>query len=542
MPVESENKPCLVKTARGFSVNYKNHFLYSKYNPERNILSIIEKMQILPGTIILCFSPVLKYGLEALAKKLPENCLMLGIEADFELHKLAEEESKALECRKNNVYTLIPQEELFTLPQKLEKSGKNGKFRRVIYIEFSGGFYLNQEFYIRLFEACRNSVSQFWKNHVTLVKFGRKYCANIFRNLNLIPKSIERIITSKKIVVVGAGESSVETLKKIGGHRDDFFILAVDAALKTLKALKIKADAAVCEEAQSIIARAFTGCCNNFDYLFVSTTATNTVARINPKKNIFYTPLFTDTGFLRKLEKYGILSSVQEPLGSVGLTATKIALSIRKDENVPVFVTGLDFSYSTGKTHATNSFHDNARRTLSTKIKSFENFSASFGNDSIKICGKDGKTVITTTALSGYAKLFIYKFAGTKNLFDAGKTGIKLGLPQKQPDENTENSTQIKKLTEEFLYAEKDKEISTKIKNWLKTEKEALNELKSIFTGKIQLSEKEQNERILELLMNREYLFIHFPDSYKLDFSQSFLNRIRIEIDYFLKIIAHQIL
>lgn len=542
MPVESENKPCLVKTERGFSVNYKNHLLYSKYNPERNILSIIEKMQILPGTIVLCFSPVLKYGLEQIAKKLPENCIMLGIEADIELYKLAEENAKELECRKNNIYTLIPQENLLTLPQKLEESGKTGKFRRVIYIEFSGGFCLNQEFYIRLFEACRNSVSQFWKNHVTLVKFGRKYCANIFRNLNLIPKSIEKIRTSKKIVVVGAGESSVETLKKINGHRNDFFILAVDAALKTLKALKIKADAAVCEEAQSIIARAFTGCCDNFDYLFVSTTATNTIARIIPEKNIFYTPLFAETGFLRKLEEIGILSYVQEPLGSVGLTATQIALSIRKDENIPVFVTGLDFSYSTGKTHATNSFHDNARRASSTKIKSFENFSASFGNDSIKICGKDGNNVITTTALSGYAKLFSYKFVGTKNLFDAGRTGIKLGLPQKQPDESAENPTQTKKLTEDFSYTEKDREISDKIRNWLKNERNALNELKSIFTGKIQLSEKERNERIVELLKNREYLFLHFPDSYRLDFSQSFLNRIRVEIDYFLKIIAHQIL
>jgi len=92
--LESENKPCLVRTAQGFSVSYKNLFLYSKYNPARNILSIIEKMEILPGTIVLCFSPVLNYGLEPLAEKLPENCIMFGIEADSELHKLSESESE----------------------------------------------------------------------------------------------------------------------------------------------------------------------------------------------------------------------------------------------------------------------------------------------------------------------------------------------------------------------------------------------------------------------------------------------------------------
>ncbi len=315
----------------------------------------------------------------------------------------------------------------------------------------------------------------------------------------------------------------------------------MDAALKTLKALKITPDAAVCEEAQSIIAKAFTGCKQDFRYFFVSTTATNTAARINPEKNIFYTPLFTDAAFLKKLEGEGILNSVQPPLGSVGLSATQIALNIRKDENIPVFVTGLDFSYSIGKTHATNSFHDSARRATSSKIKSFENFNAAFGNDSTKFYGKDGNIAITTTALSGYAKLFSYKFSGTKNLFDAGKNGINLELPKKQPEENIIDLTQKKKQTEEISYT-KTNELNAKIQKWLKTERNALSELKSIFTGKSKLSENERNEKIRELLKNREYLYLHFPDSYRLDFSQSFLNRIRIEIDYFIKIIDLQIL
>lgn len=542
MPVESETKPCLVKTERGFSVSYKNHFLYSKYNPERNILSIVEKMEILPGTIFLCFSPVLKYGLEALAEKLPQNCLLLGIEADAELFKIADAETKNLECRKNFVYNLIPPDEIFALPKKIEELCQNGKFRRVVYVEFSGGFSLNSNLYIQLFEACRNSLSQFWKNHITLVKFGRKYCANLLKNLRLMPRSVGKIKVRKPIIVAGAGESAAETLKEIkrGGKRGDFFIIAVDAALKTLKALKISPDAAVCEEAQAIIARAFTGC-KNFSYLFASSTAANSVARISPEKTIFYTPLFAKTGFLEKLKESGILKFIQEPLGSVGLSATQIALNIRESQEIPVFVTGLDFSYSIGKTHAANSFHDTARRASSTKICGFENFSASFGNDSSKIRGKDGKIAVTTTALSSYAKLFEYKFSGTKNLFDAGKSGINLGLPQKFPGQNSEDLPKNENKTEKFLLQDEDKEISLKIKNWLAAEKDALNELKAIFTGKTGLSENERKEKIKNLLKDREYLYIHFPDSHNMDFSQSFLNRIRIEIDYFLKIIDPQI-
>lgn len=542
MPLEFESKPCLVKTERGFSVAYRNHFLYSKYNPARNILSIIEKTEVLPGSIILCFSPVLNYGLKELSEKLPEDTLMLGIEADAELYRLAKSESENLECAKNSTYTLIPPEEIYSLPEKIQKMCGSGKFRRVLSIEFSGGFSLNQEFYIQLFEACRNSVSQFWKNHITLVKFGKKYCANLIKNLRLIPYGIKKIETSRPVIVAGAGESAVETLKSIKNRRSDFFIIAVDAALKTLKALKIRPDAAVCEESQAVIAKAFTGCKKDFDFLFASTTAVAAVTRISPEKNIFYTPLFADTGFLKELKKQRILNSFQPPLGSVGLSATLIALNIRKNEDIPVFVTGLDFSYSEGKTHANSSFHDNARRSSSSKIKSFENFSAAFGNDSIKIRGKDGKTAITTTALSGYAELFKYKFHGAKNLFDAGKTGINLGLEQNEPEKYAATTEQGITPEEEISSEKNDKNLGTEIKNWLKNEKNALNELKNIFTGKTRLAGNEQKERIMELLQNREYLFLHFPDSHKLDFSQSFLNRIRTETDYFLKIIDPQIL
>ena len=70
---------------------------------------------------------------------------------------------------------------------------------------------------------------------------------------------------------------------------------------------------------------------------------------------------------------------------------------------------------------------------------------------------------------------------------------------------------------------------------FLQEEKKALNNLKDIFTGKIQLNEEERIKKITALLQNREYLYLHFPDGYKLELSQNFLNRIRIEIDYFLK-------
>ena len=522
----SDSKPCLVQTERGFSVNYQNKLLYSKYNPAKNILSIIEKTEILPGTIILCFSPVLSYGLNELADKLAENCLMLGIEADKELYELAKNQSQNLKCTKSNAYTLLSPENLCLLPEKIYDISQSGNYKRVISVDFSGGTFFNQVFYNNLFEASRNAVSQFWKNRVTLVKFGRKYSSNILQNIKLINKSIQSIKTDKSILVLGAGESSVETLKKISNERDNYFIICVDVLLKTLKALKIKADALVCEEAQAVITKAFTGCKDNYDYLFLSLTASTSVAKINPEKNIFYTPLFSKSNFIKGLKEKNIIQNFQDPLGSVGLSAVEIASKIRRNEKVPIYISGLDFSYSTGKTHAKDSLHDFSRQKSANKIRPLENFSSSFGNDSKKIKGKNNLTVITTTILSSYADLFKYKFGKLQNLFDSGKTGLNLDIQKSEVKPNPESENIIE--VSNFL-------PDNESEQFLQEEKKALNNLKDIFTGKIQLNEEERIKKITALLQNREYLYLHFPDGYKLELSQNFLNRIRIEIDYFLK-------
>ena len=78
-------KPCIVQSTQGFSVSYKNKFLYSKYAPQKAIINTINSLSIQPQTLFLCISPVLPYGLKELSDKLPQNCFLLGCEADSNL-------------------------------------------------------------------------------------------------------------------------------------------------------------------------------------------------------------------------------------------------------------------------------------------------------------------------------------------------------------------------------------------------------------------------------------------------------------------------
>ena len=100
-------KPCLVETRQGFSVLYNEKPLYSKYAPKDSILKIVNNLEILPNTLILCFSPVLGYGLEELLAKLPENSFILALEKDKALYDFSLTESESL------VKNAIPQKNAF---------------------------------------------------------------------------------------------------------------------------------------------------------------------------------------------------------------------------------------------------------------------------------------------------------------------------------------------------------------------------------------------------------------------------------------------
>jgi len=87
----NNQKPCLVETTQGFSVSYKDHLLYSKYAPSKNIIKKIQDTQILPGTIILCISPVLTHGIQELLAKLPEDCILVLCEREEALWAFSKE-------------------------------------------------------------------------------------------------------------------------------------------------------------------------------------------------------------------------------------------------------------------------------------------------------------------------------------------------------------------------------------------------------------------------------------------------------------------
>jgi hypothetical protein len=562
----------MVQTAQGFSVSYQNRFLYSKYAPSRAIEGAIDSLTILPGTLILSLSPALWLGLDKLIEKLPQDCFVLGIETDKNLHEFAEE--KLAELKKSGKVgekvALLPFSENEYIVNILsgERLVKElslphiSTFRRALPIEMSAGTQFSKEKYFAIASLSQNTIASFWKNRITLTKLGRLYSRNLFKNLANLPVALDfnnlAHKISKPIFVFGAGESIEETVSNIPKQLlEKCFVIAVDAASASLKAMKIKIDAIVAVEGQLAIEKAYIGGTAKSSLLIADITSRKAVTRHTRNAVTYFASKYTDSKFFKNLSQKEFFPQLVPPLGSVGLTAVYIALLLRANVNVPVFMSGLDFSFSLGRTHAKNAPAHISRLSTTNRFNPAENYAAAFRTGARQIFGKNNIPVFTDTALEGYAKSFTDTFSCIPNLYDAGKQGIPLGIQQIDSEKLKAYLETVQDSPSSLQEMEKNSNLkpenslnndkndkSKAVKEYLESEEKALNRIKELlmFGNDVASCSCSFEEELASLIAPREYLFLHFPDGYKCKTSDlSFLKRVRGQIDFFLKDIKNEL-
>ncbi len=544
-------KPCLVHTGQGFSLSYQNRLLYSKYAPQKAIVQTIERLTVLPHTLILCASPCLWYGLGELLAKLPAHCFVLGIEADENLHDLAAAELRRLTAQWQTEHGSQPPVALLRRDEMLDiveiiAAGRTQdvslpplhSFRRAIMLEMSGGTAFQADQYRRIAFAAENAIASFWKNRITLTKLGRLFSRNVFRNLAALPRSapLASFLKSidRPIVVFGAGESAGQTLAAMPHDKwKSYFVLAVDAALPVLVANGIVPHAVVAVESQLAIEKAYIGCTGLNVTLFADLSSRRQVTAHTAGPVSYIASQFADTRFLADLRARGLLPPAVPALGSVGLTATYLALNLRSTPAVPVYVTGLDFSFSPGATHTRGAPAHTARLIAANRLMPAANYDAAFRQGAQFAAGKNG-IVCTDKALSGYARQFAGVFGGTQNLFDLGKSGLPLGIARAHTIADAPPAACPRTKTE-AAYTE---DVCRAVDAFFAQERAALERLKALLMHgeRVKSPDMTVQEEIAQILARREYLYLHFPDGYQCNAGDlSFLKRVRSEIDFFLK-------
>lgn len=542
MPGANLQKPCLIETGQGFSVLYNNRLLYSKYSPSASINKLIDKLEIQENTLVLCYSPVLFYGFEKLLEKLPENSFALVIEADETLFDFSLTYENNISSQLKNKYAYCFSNDINTFCKIFDDENyfKLGNFRRTITIDFSGATQIKSIQYQTFTKLADDFINTFWKNRITLVKMGRLYAKNIFKNLvkNAFSKPLIEKSINQPILVLGAGTSIDKVVPYIKQEADRLYILAVDAVVIALLKHGIIPDKIIAVESQLANEKAFIGLANSKLPVIADLTSRRNILNITKGEISFFLSEYEKTNFLKNLKSKEIISKIIPPLGSVGLAAVEIALHLRASENIPIFFGGLDFCYEISKTHCNDAPHIRNIFDNHNRLKTIENPGTAFKTGAFSCIGKDGIQRITDNALFGYAKLFSARYSMKKNLYDIGDVGMDIGSRYSTPEEmlnfvkNFHNLDINTNNENNNIILKNNLTLIEKTKNYYLEELNSLKEIKNILTGKIQKDEK----HLENLLLNREYLYLHFPDAHLgLRLESSFLKRIRAEIDFFIK-------
>ncbi|AEE17186.1 6-hydroxymethylpterin diphosphokinase MptE-like protein [Treponema brennaborense] len=553
------DEPCLVQTGRGLSVLYGNRYLYSRYDPAAAAERLADSVQLREDTLILCFSPILGYGLQTLAAKLRQNCRICVVEADPLLFKL-------YECASYPKGTLVvAPKDVPRLPQILERRNAAdsfgnlfpppGTFRRCLRLDFSAAPALREQTYRQIHQAADGAIASFWKNRLTLIRMGRTYHRNLFRNLGLLPSSKPFAAGSvgKPIVVAGAGPSADGVLDAIAAlppdTRNRLYIIAVDAALGALLGRRLVPDAAATVECQFAIQKAYYGAAGKRIPLFADMTSRSAAVRpaTHPANGesgsgstggpvVFFSSAFADTGFLDTLRAAKLLPQAVPPLGSVGLAATEIALMLRADISVPVFVTGLDFAFPPGKTHCRGTPQLQTVLIEQNRLSPCGNPAAAYRNG-VSAVSKRAGNVVTDRALAGYGALFADRYGTVPNLFDLACIGLPLGLPVRTIGDFVSFTAALPDSPAHAAAGGSGDDTGSDaaacrqaVLDFYDKEETALEKLKSYL-----VRGGATDAQLRELLLNREYLYLHFPDGFKPSTDVPFLKRVRAEIDFFLK-------
>jgi len=570
-----DEKPLLIQTDRGFSVLYRNKYLYSKYNPQAAITAQIASLQIPDSALILCLSPVLGYGLKELAEKLPASSYILALECDQMLMRFSLDHcdfSPFVHQR----FSYIRTDSIAEVLKKIEALSLF-PFKKCIALSCSGGVQLNQAFYDEVRLYADEVISRFWKNRITLMHLGRNYAHNTFRNLLSLARSLAssparsmresltrspecssaefsawcapssksnfRLLTGdehirKPILVAGAGPSLDTTRDFIIKNRNSFFLLAVDAAAAALLP-DIQPDAIVLVESQYWIDSAFIGLHKYGIPVFADLTASPRALQACGGNVYFFCSEYARLRYLERL--YQTLQPlILPPMGSVGLTALQLALALTAP-HLPVLHTGLDFAWQNGLTHAAGS---SPIKKLFAEINCTESpYKLSLSTGMQRISGKRGLSYWTTPVLSGYAELYRHTFSGNERVIDIGTEGCFLNGRQADITEAERILTDAGKSNINadgslFAFACKPDTANERYEalcNYLTGEAEALTILNDHLQGKRSISEHTMEQ----IFSERDYLYSHFPDAargYSLDLG--FLKRAGIELRYLLKILS----
>jgi hypothetical protein len=537
-------RPYIKQAKRGVYVFYRGKTLLSRVDPVKQTERAVEAALPLAGrTLYMLPSPLLGYGIPLLMENLPPDSALLCVEADSALAALARKYIDALKTSRSDGMRFIQTKNPSAAAAFVRKVWGQRRFRRVEVLRLTGGWQLNAEVYEAELAMLRRVIATEWSNAMTLSKLGRLYIRNAIRNLSLLADrpGVEKLsFGCRPMFVLGAGPSLDDFLDNVERNPppESCAVICADTALRPLKERNIKPDLVVALEAQHWNLRDFSGMGDWRVPVAMDMSALPSVNGVLGGENYLFWTRWTELSIFERISALKILPMELPPLGSVGLSALSLALTLGTG---PIFTAGIDFSFTVDKYHCRGSPSHGEALLRHTRFGGLYPSAAAFRAQEVTGALKND-ALKSDPVMKNYRDLFEAEFAGSGRVFAISGRGLPLGVETLSYEAALSSMWKSPAMSSDMAGASiapatavARPQNTVLIRLFIESELKMLHELLRILKGETEAG------RLDFLLGAVSYLWAHFPDCAGLGGARPpssdivFLKRVRVEIEPFIK-------
>jgi hypothetical protein len=448
------------------NIFYHQKPLHSNINPEGEALNLVKDLPVKKGILFLFIGLGLGYHLELFRELYTSergDATLIVIEKSVQAFSLLVQNRDISFIRGMHLFIGESEERVKSYIDTIDPLS----FKGYRIIRLRGSYSLFQSYYDGIERYFKDALSGKISNLLTRFAFESLWMKNIIDNIpNLTGRSsiasLKNALQNTPALIISAGPSLQGQLELIASIQSRIHIIAVDTVIGPLIKSGIVPDFVVTLDA------GFFNYLDFRDLFFQSSTPRN----INLIADVVAYPhilrqwrgnlYFSETAFTARGNETGfshhspLISLFQDYFphldslycgGSVSTTAIEFSLFLGA---YPVFVTGLDLSYTEYKTHINSSTHYNQFYRNSDRLHSLDtSIINAIGDRKIKLLpGIDGKEVLSDFIFDNYLKWIITRKEYRNRVLNLTTRGVKIrGIPNLRLEDLADSTLMSKNKT-----------------------------------------------------------------------------------------------
>ena len=424
VPISQSGHPTLAHIdAKG-----RKKFLLSKYDPLKEAEKLIKLLRVEDHTNFIILGMGLGYQIFELLKLVPESSKLIVIENDIELCKLAFETIDFREILLHSDVNFIFPNTTSDIQTHLDDEKFNLCINGYCLIQQNALSQVNREKSNRLLSELKNFLQESSLNLKTQKAKSKIFCSNISNNFHNIITSIginslKASFTNIPSIICSAGPSLDKNIQLLKAKRNNFILISVATALKTLKANKITPDFVIAIDPEEITLKFF-----DFQnkspgpWLVYDPVVPSPIPDFFIKKRLVYD---SSNKLAQWLQKYIGENGTLGKIFSVAHAAFQFSDFIGCS---PKILIGQDFAFDRNRLHSKDSYYhqsleDKICQYQPLKLLNEKNFHK-YSNNIIDRQSIYSETLFTTISLYTYANVFTDAMQANLNTDNATEGGI----------------------------------------------------------------------------------------------------------------------